>query len=298
MGIKGIILAGGHGSRLYPLTIGTSKQLLPVYDKPMIYYPLSVFLRAGILEILIISTKSDLPRYKRLLGNGSNFGVNISYSIQKKPNGIAESFLIGSDFIGNDNVCLILGDNIFHGENLDKYIFSAKNNLDKGKSTIFGVRVDNPENFGVIDLDDKNNILSIIEKPLNPKSNLIVSGLYFYTNEVVEVSKSLEPSDRGEKEITDINNHFMAKKKLKLNILNDDISWIDTGTYTSLIKASKFFEDYEKLHKKKASCVEEIAYRMGYISEKKLSKIAKSMSNSDYGLYLKNILKRNEIKKN
>lgn len=290
--IKGIILAGGNGSRLYPLTLGTSKQLLPVYDKPMIYYPLSVLMKAEIKDILIISSKQDLPKFKKLLGDGSILGLNISYKIQLEPNGIAESFIIGQDFIGYDNVCLILGDNIFHGEGFISNITKAKKNLFKGYSSIFGVSVQNPESFGVIEFDNKNNLASITEKPENTKSNIIVSGLYFYTNDVVKYAKQLKPSKRGEKEITDINNFYLSSKKLKLIRLNPNISWIDTGTYSSLIKASKYFEDFEKKTGKKASCVEEIAYEMGYIDIIKLGKIASLMQNSEYGNYLLNLTLR------
>ena len=288
--IKGIILAGGHGSRLYPLTMGVSKQLLPVYDKPMIYYPLSVFLSAGIRDILIISTKEDLPKFKKLLGNGSSLGINLSFKVQIKPNGIAESFIIAEDFIGNDNVSLILGDNIFHGKDFISNVFKAMENLNKGFSSIFGVSVDNPENFGVIEFDEKNNIIDIVEKPKNAKSNIIVSGLYFYTNDVVAYAKKLRPSKRDEKEITDINNIYLRQNKLKLNLLNRNTSWIDTGTYGSLIKASKFFEDFENKTSKKVACIEEIALNMKYIDKSQLKVIAMSMINSDYGKYLLNLL--------
>ena len=239
--IKGIILAGGLGSRLFPLTIGTSKQLLPVYDKPMIYYPLSVFLKAGIKDILIITTNEDTTKYKKLLGNGQSIGIKISYETQDYPNGIAEAFIIGSKFIGNDNVSLILGDNIFNGDNLEIYLARAKKQLNQGFSTIFGVKSENPENFGVVEFDKFDNVSKIVEKPKIPKSNTVVSGLYFYTNDVIHVSESLKPSSRGEMEITDINNFYLSKNKLKLNLLDDDIAWIDTGTYGSLIKASKYF---------------------------------------------------------
>ena len=289
--IKGIILAGGNGSRLYPLTLGSSKQLLPVYDKPMIYYPLSIFMQADIKEILIISTVQDLPNFKKLLGNGSNLGINISYKQQEKPNGIAESFVIGEDFIENDAVSLILGDNIFHGNDFISNINTAKKNLSLGFSSIFGVSVDNPQNFGVVEFDKNNKVIKISEKPKKPKSSIIVSGLYFYTNDVVKIAKTLNFSKRGEKEITDINNHYLMQKKLKLNILNSHISWIDTGTYSSLIKASKYFEEYEKKTKTKAACIEEIAFKMGYINKAKLQEIAQSMINSDYGKYLLNLIK-------
>ncbi len=292
--IKGIILAGGYGTRLYPLTIGISKQLLPVYDKPMIYYPLSIFLIAQIKDILVITTKQDLLKFKRLLGSGDNFGVNISYAVQKNPNGIAESFTIGSEFIGKDNVALILGDNIFHGENISDELYKAKNNLKKGLCTIFGVQVDNPKNFGVVEFDEKKNITKIIEKPIKTQSKTVVSGLYFYTNDVIKISSNLKKSKRGEKEITDINNYYLSKNRLSLNILDKSISWMDTGTYSSLIRASKYFEEYEKKYNKKISCAEEIAYEMGYISKSHLSKIAESMKDSDYGKYLQKII-GNEI---
>ena len=288
--IKGIILAGGTGSRLYPLTLGTSKQLLPVYDKPMIYYPLSVLMKAEIKDILIISSEDDLPKFKKLLGDGSTLGIKISYKAQFEPNGIAESFIIGEDFICDDNVCLILGDNIFHGDEFISNINSAKKDLFNGYSSIFGVSVQNPENFGVIEFDDKNNIIDIFEKPDFAKSNIIVSGLYFYTNDVVKFAKKLKPSERGEKEITDINNIYLSSKKLKLIRLKSNISWIDTGTYSSLIKASKYFENYEIKTGKKAACIEEIAYKMGYIDRLQLQIIAKSMINSEYGKYLLNQL--------
>ena len=288
--IKGIILAGGNGSRLYPLTLGTSKQLLPVYDKPMIYYPLSILMKAKIKDILIISTEQDLPKFKNLLGNGSDLGINISYKVQFEPNGIAESFIIAKSFIGKDNVCLILGDNIFHGDGFISNIIKAKEHLNKGFSTIFGVSVDNPESFGVIEFDKKNKIIGIVEKPEIAKSNFIVSGLYFYTNDVVNYAKKLSPSTRGEKEITDINNAYLNNNKLKLNLLDKRTSWIDTGTYGSLIKASKYFEDYELKSSKKAACIEEIALKMKYINKGQLSKIANNMKNSDYGKYLLKIL--------
>ncbi len=289
--LKGIILAGGLGSRLYPLTLGISKQLLPVYDKPMIYYPLSVFMNSGIKNILIITTNEDSHRYIKLLGNGKKLGIKISYAIQDFPNGIAESFLIGKDFIGNDDVCLILGDNIFYGKELYAQIEKAKENLNQGFSTIFGIKTDKPENFGVINFNDSGEIISIIEKPEKPSSNIIVSGLYFYTNDVIKLAKALKPSLRGEKEITDINNFYLNKRKLKLKLLNDSTSWIDTGTYSSLIKASKFFEDYERKTKKKASCIEEIAYRMGYINKDQLVAIGNSMKSSDYGKYILDLIR-------
>lgn len=290
--IRGIILAGGNGSRLFPLTYGTSKQLLPVYDKPMIYYPLSIFMHAKIRDILIISTADDLPKFKKLLGDGKRLGLNINYKVQAKPNGIAESFLIGEDFIGDNNVCLILGDNIFHGDNFISIVNKAKKELNKGISSIFGVSVKNPENFGVVEFDNENNIKEIIEKPSFTSSKIVVSGLYFYTNDVINYAKRLSPSNRGEKEITDINNYYLSSSRLKLNLLDPKISWIDTGTYSSLIEASKYFEDYETKTGKKVACVEEIAFRLGYINKKQLEEIAESMSNSEYGKYLFKIINK------
>ena len=289
--VKGIILAGGNGSRLYPLTLGSSKQLLPVYDKPMIYYPLSIFMLAGIKDVLIISTNEDLPKFKKLLGDGTKLGINISYEVQIKPNGIAESFIIAENFIADDNVCLVLGDNIFHGKDFISNVVSAKQNLNKGFSSIFGVSVQNPESFGVIEFDEKENMINISEKPKYAKSNTIVSGLYFYTNDVIKYAKTLKLSNRGEKEITDINNYYLKIKKLRLFHLGPEISWIDTGTYSSLIQASKYFENYEKITGKKAACIEEIALFMGYIDNHQLLKIGYSMSNSEYGKYLLKIAK-------
>ncbi len=290
--VKGIILAGGNGSRLYPLTFGISKQLLPVYDKPMIYYPLSVLMSAGINDILIITQSKDLESYRSLLGDGSKIGIKICFKIQSKPNGIAESLILGKDFISNNDVCLILGDNIFHGKNLIRYINLAKLNLENGNSSIFGVKVSNPSDFGVVEFDGIGNLVSIKEKPKEPKSNLIVSGIYFYKNNVKEFLPKMKPSKRGELEITDVNNYFLRMKSLKLIQLDSQVSWIDTGTYESLIKASKYFQEVEKKTGKKIGCVEEIAYKMGYINKKKLNKIAKSMKSSDYGKYLSKILER------
>ena len=288
---KGIILAGGYGTRLYPLTLGISKQLLPVYDKPMIYYPLSTFMYAGIRDILIISTSEDLPKFKNLLNDGSEIGLNISYAQQKKPNGIAESLIIGSDFIGKDNVCLILGDNIFHGNNFISLLDKARLNLENNCSTIFGVEADNPNDFGVIEFDSENKIHNIVEKPDNASSNVIVSGLYYYTNDVVKIAKNLKPSPRGELEITDINNHYLSQNKLRLVKLDSETSWIDTGTYDSLIEASKYFQDFENKTGEKVACIEEIALRLGLIDKTKLISIANSMKNSNYGKYLLKIAK-------
>ena len=288
--IKGIILAGGYGSRLYPLTLGTSKQLLPVYDKPMVYYSLSTLMHAGIRDILIISTPEDLPRFQNLLNDGGDIGLNISYEPQKQPNGIAESLIIGSDFIGNDNICLILGDNIFHGNNFISLLDKARSNFQNNYSTIFGVKVDNPNDFGVIEFDSENKINNIVEKPDKALSNIIVSGLYYYTNEAVKIARNLNPSIRGELEITDINNHYLSQNKLRLVTLDSETSWIDTGTYDSLIQASKYFQDYENKTAKKVACIEEIAFNMGYIDSRKIISIANSMRNSNYGKYLQKII--------
>ena len=288
--IKGILLAGGNGTRLFPLTKTISKQLLPVYDKPMVYYPLSTLLRAGIRDILIISTKKDLPRFKNLFGDGSFIGINISYKIQLKPNGIAEAFLIAEDFIGNDNICLILGDNIFHGNNFQNYLNTAINNLNHDFSTIYSVQVNNPEQFGVIEFNKNGEVSSIVEKPIKTKSNRIVSGLYFYTNNVINMSKMLKPSKRGELEITEINNLFLKIGKMKVVNLESTFFWSDTGTYDSLIKASQYFKDFEFIYNKKVACIEEIALEKSLISKDEYLKIALSMNESNYGKYLLNIL--------
>ena len=291
--IKGIILAGGYGSRLYPLTFATSKQLIPVYDKPMIYYPLSTLMQAGIRDILIISTEKDIPRFKDLLKDGNNIGLNISYKEQIRPKGIAEAFIIANEFIDEENVCLILGDNIFHGNNFEKYLNKAKENLEKNYSTIMGVNVNIPNDFGVIEFDKDLNIKEIVEKPKITKSKkTVVSGLYFYTNDVTKIAKDLKPSKRGELEITDINNHYLKKSKLKLINLRSEISWIDTGTYDSLIEASKYFQNYESLTGKKSDASEEIALGLNYIDKNQVLKIANSMSKSSYGVYLKNLFKK------
>jgi len=290
--IKGIILAGGHGSRLFPLTIGTSKQLLAVYDKPMIYYPMYTLMLAGIKEILIISTPEDLPRYNKLFGNGDTLGLKISYEKQIKPNGIAESFIIGKKFIGNSHVCLVLGDNIFYGDKLVDYLKKGLNNLKKNSSTIYGLDVINPKEFGVVKFDSKNNLEKIVEKPKLFISNTIVSGLYMYTNDVIEIVKNLKPSSRNELEITDINNIYINKNKLRLIKLEKDISWIDTGTYDSMLKASNFFQELEKKTAEKYACIEHMAFQLSYIDEKQFLKLARLMSNSSYGKYLLDKLKK------
>ena len=291
---KVVILAGGLGTRLYPLTKGISKQLLPVYDKPMIYYPLSTLMNAGIREILIISNEIDLPRFKDVFGDGKKLGLNISYKIQNEPRGIAEAFIIGADFIDKSNVCLILGDNIFFGDGFDKLLIKANENVKKNYSTIFSVKVNNPKEFGVIEFSDDNRISNIIEKPLKTSSQHIVSGLYFYTNDVIKVSKGLKPSSRGELEISDINNYFLNINKLKYINLDKTFFWSDTGTYDSLLKTSKFLLEVEKKTSKKVACIEEIALKNGYINDTQFIRIANSMSESDYGKYLLNLIKKSE----
>ncbi len=284
--MKGIILAGGSATRLYPITRGTCKQLLPVYDKPMIYYPLSVLMLAGIRDILIISTPQALPQFQSLFDNGSDFGLNITYAKQNSPNGIAESFIIGENFIGADDVCLILGDNIFFGHGLSEILQKAR--PDDGGALIFGYNVNNPQRYGVIECDKGSNVISIEEKPINPKSSWAVTGLYFYDNKVIDVAKRLKPSPRGELEITDVNNTYLKQKKLKVCLLGRGYAWLDTGTYDSLIDASMFIRTIEERQGLKIGCVEEIACRMGYISKKQLLSHAKKI-NTTYGEYLQKI---------
>lgn len=284
--MKGIILAGGKASRLYPITKGVCKQMLPVYDKPMVYYPLSVLMLAGIRDILIISTPKDIPRFKDLLGNGRELGIKISYAIQRQPKGIAESFLIAEKFIGKDNVCLVLGDNIFYGHNLTELLREASS-LDEG-ALVFGYYVKNPQRYGVIDFDRNCNVISIAEKPGRPKSNWVVTGLYFYDNNVVEIAKNLRPSRRQELEITDVNNEYLKKGKLKVKLLGRGYAWLDTGTYDSLIDASIFIKTIEERQGLKIGCIEEIAFKMGYIDKKQLKKLASGI-NTAYGEYLKKI---------
>ena len=284
--IKGIILAGGYGSRLFPLTKTISKQLLPVYDKPMIYYPLSILMMSGIRDILIISTSRDLPRFKNLLKDGNQLGLNLSYIEQSKPNGIAEAFILGEEFIGNNNVCLILGDNIFHGKGFVKLLNEAVANLINGYSSIFSTTVENPNEFGVIEFSKNFKIKKIVEKPENFIGNNIVSGLYFYTNDVIQISKNLKPSKRGELEITEINNCLLNLNSLKVIMLDSSFYWSDTGTYDSLIKASKFFQEYENKTGNKLACIEEIALKLGYINNSAFVDLANSMIMSSYGRYL------------
>ena len=285
--MKGIILAGGSGTRLYPITKGVSKQLLPIYDKPMIYYPLSVLMLSGIRDILIITTPEDSSAFRRLLGDGTDFGISISYAIQPSPDGLAQAFLIGEDFIGKDDVCLILGDNIFYGQHFSQMLSQAVNNVkQEQKATVFGYYVKDPERYGVAEFDTEGNVLSIEEKPTQPKSNYAVVGLYFYPNKVVKVAKSIKPSTRGELEITTVNQEFLNDGELKVQLLGRGFAWLDTGTHDSLSEASNFVETLEKRQGLKISCLEEIAYRKGWITVEKLQELAKPMLKNQYGQYL------------
>ncbi len=289
--MKGIILAGGSGTRLFPLTMVTSKQLLPIYDKPMIYYPMSVLMSAGIRDILIISTPCDTPRFKELLGDGKQFGVNLSYKIQESPDGLAQAFIIGEDFIGDDSVCMILGDNIFHGHGLKKRLMSAVDNAQKGKgATIFGYYVDDPERFGIVEFDNNGKAISIEEKPEHPKSNYCVTGLYFYDNKVVEYAKNLKPSKRGELEITDINQIYLKKQMLNVELLGRGFTWLDTGTHESLVDATVFVKTIETHQHRKIACLEEIAYLNGWISKDDVLKVYELMKKNQYGQYLMDVL--------
>ena len=288
--MKGIVLAGGTGTRLYPVTIAVSKQLLPIYDKPMIYYPISVLMLAGIKDILIISTPDDLPCFKKLLGDGSQFGVNFSYAVQDLPNGIAEAFIIGEEFIGNDSVCLILGDNIFYGNGLSTILNEAVENTKSNKSVIFGYKVKDPERYGVATFDNELNVTSIEEKPNNPKSNYAVVGIYFYPNEVINIAKTIKPSSRGELEITEVNNIFMNKYGLKISLLRRGFTWFDTGTFDSFIDSSNFVRTLENRQNQKIACLEEIAYNNGWISKEQLIETSNKMKNNQYGKYLMNLI--------
>ncbi len=285
--MKGIVLAGGSGTRLYPITKGVSKQLLPIYDKPMIYYPLSVLMLAGIREILIISTPIDLPNFKKLLGDGSDFGVQLTYKEQPSPDGLAQAFIIGEEFIGDDDVCLVLGDNIFHGQGLTQMLKSARENVEKErKSTVFGYYVNDPERYGVAEFDDEGNVISVEEKPTNPKSNYAVVGLYFYTNDVIEIAKSIKPSARGELEITSVNEEYLNRGDLRVELMGRGYAWLDTGTHDSLLEASSFIQTIEKRQGLKVACLEEIAYEEGFISAERVLELAQPLAKSGYGEYL------------
>ncbi len=288
--VKGIVLAGGSGTRLYPITKGVSKQLIPIFDKPMIYYPISVLMLAGIKDILIISTPADLPGFIRLLGDGSDYGVKFEYAEQPSPDGLAQAFIIGDKFIGDDSVCLVLGDNIFYGSGFSGLLEQSVRNAEKDNlATVFGYYVNDPERYGVAEFDEKGNCLSIEEKPENPKSDYAVVGLYFYPNSVVEIARHIKPSKRGELEITTVNQEYLAQKKLKVQTLQRGFAWLDTGTHDSLSEASTFIEVIEKRQGLKVACLEEIAFRKGWITREKLHELAQPMIKNDYGQYLMNI---------
>ena len=287
--MKGIVLAGGSGTRLYPITKGVSKQLLPIYDKPMIYYPISVLMMAGISDILIISTPDDLPNFKKLLGDGKSLGVSFSYVEQPSPDGLAQAFILGEEFIGHDAVCLILGDNIFYGQGLDELIKSAKTQVEQEKmATVFGYYVSDPERYGVAEFDDKGKVISIEEKPTEPKSNYAVVGLYFYTNDVIQIAKDIKPSKRGELEITTVNEVYLKRDALKVELMGRGYAWLDTGTHDSLNEASNFIQTIENRQGLKVACLEEIAYEQGFISKEQLLQLAEGLSKTRYGQYLKN----------
>ncbi len=287
--MKGIILAGGSGTRLYPITRALSKQLIPIYDKPMIYYPMSVLMLAGIQDIMIISTPTDTPRFKELFGNGNDLGLNIEYAVQEQPNGLAEAFVIGADFIGDDSVCLILGDNIYYGDNLSEML--QRTAQKESGATVFGYHVNDPERFGVVDFDENMHAKSIVEKPEHPASNYAVTGLYFYDNQVVDIAKNIKPSSRGELEITDINKAYLEKGQLDVELMGRGFAWLDTGTHDSLQEASSFIATVQKRQNLKVACLEEIAYRMNYIDKAKVIELAQPLKKNDYGQYLLRLVK-------
>lgn len=285
--MKGIILAGGSGTRLYPITKGTSKQLLAIYDKPMVYYPLSILMLSGITEVLIISTPQDLPNFKKLFGDGKNLGMQFSYKEQPSPDGLAQAFILGEEFIGDDDVCLILGDNIFYGAGIENLLSDAISTVaNKKKATVFGYNVQNPERYGVAEFDKKGNVFSIVEKPTKPKSNYAVVGLYFYPNSVIEIAKDTKPSERGELEITSVNQTYLEQKLLKMELMGRGYAWLDTGTQDSLLEASNFIQTIEKRQGLKIACIEEIAFKKGYISKEQLLFLAEEYRGNDYGKYL------------
>lgn len=291
--MKGIILAGGSGTRLYPVTKSISKQIIPIYDKPMIFYPLSVLMNAGIKEILVISTPNDIDLYETLLGDGSNLGLSISYKIQPSPDGLAQAFILGEEFIGESSVCLVLGDNVFYGKNFEKTLPDIVEYVNQNnKSVVFGYQVNDPERYGVVEFDDKNNVVSIEEKPKEPKSNYAVVGLYFYTNDVIKISKEIKPSQRGELEITSVNEHYLKKHKLSVKLLDNDTTWLDTGTFDSLLEASQFVKTIQKRNSSMIASPEEIALIKGFISGKEFLRIIKHYKNNEYGKYLTNLINK------